>query len=120
MSEHHHEKERITYLDLSDLTYKNDVIRFLRSKLDDFAIDCFREVTKKHQSGGLMKTSFDNYHEQRKKYDAAFILLEGQGFIEVKANGVKKPYFLTIRGKQLVTYLTEEKHKKESIEENLK
>lgn len=105
----------IRYVDLNEFKYSDNTIRFLRSKLDDFAISCFRSVAKATREGtGLTKTSITNYTEQRKKYDAAFLLLEGQGFIEVKADGVKKPYFLSVRGYQLVAYLQGTKANRES------
>ncbi|MEH6945415.1 hypothetical protein [Bacillus sp. JJ722] len=106
------QKPIIKYRDINDITYSNEVLQFLRSKLDDFTIDCFREVVKHHKNGGLTKTSLNVYTNQRKKHEAAFLILESQGFIEVKMDGLKKPYFLTPRGLQLVNYLQKEARNK--------
>ncbi|MFL0365195.1 MULTISPECIES: hypothetical protein [Pseudobacillus] len=96
---------------MDELTYSKEVIRFLRMQLDDFAIDCFRMVVKSGEDG-LLKTKCGAYYQQRKLFDYAFRVLEAQGFIEKKKVATMRPYCLTIRGKQLVQYLAEEKQMK--------
>jgi predicted transcriptional regulator len=44
----------------------------------------------------------------RKRYDAAFLTLEAQGFIEKQEDGTSTPYYITIRGRQLGTLLKNE------------
>ncbi|KAA9014897.1 hypothetical protein [Niallia endozanthoxylica] len=98
-----------TYVDLDELEYNIQTLRFLRKKLDDFTIDVFRQTAienKNHR--GLVKTRLENYHSMRKRYDAAFLILEAQGFIEKKEDGTSTPYFVTIRGRQLMTILNKE------------
>lgn len=103
------DNERIKYVDIDELEYPKSVLVFLRKKLDEFTIDCFRKVTNHHNKGGLHKTKIEDYETNRKKYDNAFLTLEVQGFIEKKQNGTFKPYFLTVRGFQLIHLLQEEK-----------
>ena len=105
---------RIQYIDLEELEYDYDVLLFLRKKLDPFTIDCFRMVVKKHTSDGLTKTQIENYNSHRKRFDAAFLILEGQGFIEKRSVGVHKPYFVTVRGLQLASLLRDEKREQQN------
>lgn len=95
-----------------DFEYTSQTLLFLRSKLDDFTIDCFRMVSKKHNDGGFAKTKIEDYNKSRKKMDTAFLILEYQGFIETKAIATMKPYYVTKRGFQLITLLKEEKQKR--------
>lgn len=89
-----------------------DVLYFLRKKLDNFTIDCLRKVKDFHNLEGLHKTKLENYKAHRKKYDAAFLTLEVQGFIEKKNDGKAKPYYLSVRGFQLIHLLVQEKIRK--------
>lgn len=91
--------------DINQIQYSNDVLYFLRKKLDDFTIDIFHTIVEFHERGGIGKVNFDNYTNARKRYDNAFLILDAQGFIETKPTGVKKPYFLTVRGQQLISFL---------------
>lgn len=97
--------------DYENLEYGEDVLRFLYSMLDPFTLDCFNQVRKKHNHLGFSKTTIPDYHSQRKKYDAAFLVLEYQGFIFWEAVATSKRYFLTIRGRQLVTIIREERRR---------
>lgn len=103
-------KER--YKDLDELQFDEDTLRFLRKKLDDFTVDVFRKIVSENKiHRGLVKTRLDQYHSLRKRYDASFLMLESQGFIEKKEDGTATPYFITIRGRQLGQLLKEEKLK---------
>lgn len=111
------------YIDLDELEYNENTLRFLRKKLDDFAIDIFRLVVRENREHkGLVKTRLEDYHNMRKKYDAAFLMLEAQGFIEKKEDGTSTPYYVTIRGRQLGTLLSEERKNKleeDHVNENI-
>ncbi|QCJ45602.1 hypothetical protein FAY30_26395 (plasmid) [Bacillus sp. S3] len=102
--------QKENYKDLDQLEYDEDTVRFLRKKLDDFAIDVFRKIISENKLKlGLVKTKLDNYHGMRKRYDSSFLILEAQGFIEKKEFGTATPYYVTVRGKQLAHLLHEEK-----------
>ncbi|PGT82214.1 hypothetical protein [Bacillus sp. AFS040349] len=104
------------YIDLDQIEFSMETLRFLRKKLDKFTIEVFRKVlTSNSEHKGLVKTRLENYQSQRKKYDAAFLILEYQGFIEKREDGTMTPYWVTVRGKQLLTILKEEKAKREEI-----
>ncbi len=104
------------FIDLDQLQYNSETLIFLRKKLDRFTIEVFRKVLNSNSlSSGLVKTRLEDYQSQRKKYDNAFIILEYQGFIEKKEDGNMTPYWVTLRGKQLLTLLKEEKQKREEI-----
>lgn len=114
------EIQNIKYVDLEEINYSHDVLLFLRKKLDPFTIDCLRKVKDHHQIGGLNKTKIENYNDHRKRYDAAFLILESQGFIEWQQDGISKPYFLTVRGRQLIQLLVKEKAQNNAVEINHK
>lgn len=107
------------YIDLDQLEYNENTLRFLRKKLDDFTIDIFRETVRSNKEHkGMVKTRIPNYQNMRKKYDSSFLMLEAQGFIEKREDGTATPYYVTIRGQQLLTILKEEKRKKEEEKQN--
>ena len=107
---------RNQYIDLDELEYDLHTLRFLRKKLDHFAIDVFRMVVNANRlHTGLIKTRIPDYQSMRKKYDAAFITLEAQGFIDKKEDGTATPYYVTKRGQQLGTLLSEEKKMKNEV-----
>lgn len=96
-----------------EVLYTKSVLQFLRNKLDDFTIDCFRLVVKNHKHGGLVKTKMvEDYFKRRASYDRSFYFLEAQGFIENSEYGNMKPYIITPRGEQLISILKDEKQKK--------
>ncbi|WP_034659314.1 hypothetical protein [Robertmurraya massiliosenegalensis] len=102
------------YIDLDEIEYNENTLKFLRKKLDDFSINIFRQVVSENRNHrGLVKTRLEDYHNMRKKYDSAFLMLEAQGFIEKKEDGTATPYYITIRGRQLGTLLSEERRKLE-------
>ncbi|RHW36091.1 hypothetical protein D1B31_17925 [Neobacillus notoginsengisoli] len=102
--------------DLNHLEYDEETLLFLRAKLDEFTIEVFRKVIKENKvHKGLVKTRLENFHGMRKRYDAAFLMLEAQGFIYKVEDGTATPYFATVRGKQLAHLLHEEKLRKEHI-----
>lgn len=107
------EKEAVhsTIIDLDQIEYDSHVLLFLRKKLDDFTINLFRKIFQENKKNplGLMKTHIEDYHSMRKKYDNAFLILESQGFIERHELGTATPYHITVRGKQLVILLANEK-----------
>lgn len=104
------------YKDLDQLEYNEDTLRFFRKKLDDFTIDVFRKIVNENKiHRGLIKARIEDFHSMRKRYDAAFLILESQGFIEKKEDGTATPYFVTIRGRQLGQLLKEEKQKREGL-----
>lgn len=106
------------YIDLDQLEYDDNTLRFLRKKLDDFTIDVFRQIVKKNKEyKGLVKTRLKDYFSMRKKYDASFLTLEVQGFIEKTEDGTSNPYFITVRGRQLGQLLSLESLKREEISE---
>lgn len=101
---------RVGYRDLDLLEYDEDTLKFLRKKLDDFTIGVFRMIiqeNKRHK--GLVKTRIEDFHKSRKRYDASFLTLEVQGFIEKKEDGTATPYYVTVRGRQLGQLLQLEK-----------
>ncbi|MDE3841002.1 hypothetical protein C0966_17195 (plasmid) [Bacillus methanolicus] len=105
---------KTNYKDLDQLEYDEDTLRFLRKKLDDFTIDVFRKIVNENKlHRGLVKTRLENFHSMRKRYDAAFLILESQGFIEKREDGTATPYFVTIRGRQLGQLLKQEKLERE-------
>lgn len=97
--------------------YSENVLRFLFNMLDSFTLNCFNQVRKQHNHLGFSKTTIDDYHSQRKKYDAAFTILEYQGFIHWKAVATSKRYFLTIRGRQLFTLIKSERENYKKTQE---
>lgn len=98
-----------SYIDIDKISYDEDTLRFLRKKLDEFTIELFRLVIKTNASHeGLVKTRLDNYQTMRKRYDASFLILEAQGFIEKREVGPSTPYYVTNRGRQLITLLKQE------------
>ncbi|MEG6533227.1 hypothetical protein NSQ82_20270 [Caldifermentibacillus hisashii] len=102
------------YKDLDRIEYDDDTLIFLRKKLDEFTINIFKmifEHNKQHR--GLVKTRLNNYLRMRKRYDNAFLILESQGFIERKEDGTSTPYFLTVRGRQLMVLLKSEEIERE-------
>lgn len=111
------------YIDLDELEYNESTLKFLRKKLDDFTINIFRQVVSENKNHrGLVKTRLDDYHNMRKKYDSAFLMLEAQGFIEKKEDGTATPYFITVRGRQLGALLSEERRNRleeEQVNENI-
>lgn len=104
------------YIDIDQIEYDIQTLRFLRKKLDDFTLNIFRKIVVENKNHkGLVKTRLDNYHSMRKRYDSSFLILEAQGFIEKKEDGTSTPYFITVRGRQLGTLLSLEKNKKEVL-----
>lgn len=104
------------YIDLDLLEYDIDTLRFLRKKIDDFTINVFRKIINENRDKkGLVKTRLEGYKGMRKKYDASFLILESQGFIAKKEDGTATPYFVTVRGRQLATLLSQEKLNKEVL-----
>ncbi|MFB1100379.1 hypothetical protein [Terribacillus sp. JSM ZJ617] len=97
--------------------YDKQTLKFLRDKHNEFTTEVFRKIliyNRENQNlKGLVKTRLEDYKSKRKKYDAAFIVLESQGFIEKKEDGTSTPYFVTIRGLQLGTLLTQEKKRRD-------
>ncbi|MFT9495748.1 MULTISPECIES: hypothetical protein [Bacillota] len=107
---------KVGYKDLDLLEYDEDTLRFLRKKLDDFTIDVFRRIiTENKLHRGLIKARLEDFHSMRKKYDASFLILEAQGFIEKKEDGTATPYFVTVRGRQLGQLLKMEKLEREEL-----
>lgn len=106
------------YKDLDELEYDEDTLRFLRKKLDDFTVDVFRKIVSENKvHKGLVKTRLEQYHSLRKRYDASFLMLESQGFIEKKEDGTATPYYITIRGRQLGQLLKEEKLRNQEVQQ---
>lgn len=101
------------------LQYPLDVLIFLKSKLDDFTISILKEVTKQNKlHKGLVKSRLKDFEKNRKRYNEAFLTLESQGFIEHRQDGTANPYFLTIRGRQLLAVLQQEKTNSLTTSEN--
>lgn len=106
------------YRDLDELEYDEDTLKFLRKKQDDFTVDVFRKIVSENKiHRGLVKTRLEQYHSLRKRYDASFLMLESQGFIEKKEDGTATPYFITIRGRQLGQLLREEKLRNQEVQQ---
>lgn len=101
-----------------DFEYDKETLRFLRSLLDEHAIEVFREVIRhqKNNGYGLQKTKLDQYRKFRFKYDLSISQLEAQGFIEAKDIATTKPYIVTTRGLQLVALLKQEKQSIDSLQ----
>lgn len=109
--------EAIPIINSETFQYSEDVLRFLFNKLDSFTLNCFNQVRKHHNHLGFSKTTIEDYHSLRKKYDASFLILEYQGFIEWEAVATSKRYFLTIRGRQLFTLIKAEREKLKKSQE---
>lgn len=104
------------YIDLDLLEYDINTLRFLRKKIDDFTINVFRQIVQANKvQKGLVKTRLEDYQGMRKKYDGSFLILESQGFIEKIEDGTATPYFVTVRGRQLATLLSQEKLNREEL-----
>ncbi len=106
---------QVVYKDFNaDLKYSPEVLHFLRKKLDDFTINIFIQAVRENKEHrGLVKTRLPNYHSKRKKYDAAFLILEYQGFLDKKEDGTATPYYITIRGIQLGQLIQGENKRKD-------
>lgn len=105
------------YIDSRELTFDIKTLKLLRNQLNNFTLDVLRYILKENKKGiGLAKTKIDDYQIHRKKYDMSFFTLESQGFIEYQKDGLYLPYYLTIRGKQLIKLLHYEK--KTILQEN--
>jgi hypothetical protein len=91
------------------LTFPEETLHYFRSKLDDKAILCFQMVAESTNSPyGLLRTKIPDFNQNRRAYDLGFTILEAQGFIQAIGIGNMRPYFLTIRGKQLNELLKSE------------
>ncbi|MGE8081347.1 hypothetical protein [Peribacillus loiseleuriae] len=106
---------QVVYKDFNaDLKYSPEVLQFFRKKLDEFTINIFIQAVRENKEHrGLVKTRLPNYHSMRKKYDAAFLILEYQGFLEKKEDGTATPYYVTIRGLQLGKLIQVENKRKD-------
>lgn len=92
------------------MTYTDEQLHYLRSKLDKGAVECFQMVVE--ASGdpyGLLRTKIEDFKDRRRMYDLGFTILLAQGFIRAKEMGNMRPYFLTVRGEQLNELLNSEK-----------
>lgn len=104
------EQTKLIYRDLDELLYSPEIIQFFRKMMDDFTLELFKKVVRQNKAGsGLVKTRLEDYHSLRKRYDTAFTVLEAQGFIQRKEDGTSTPYFVTVRGNQLLKLIVHEK-----------
>ncbi|MEQ2529210.1 hypothetical protein WMO40_21275 [Bacillaceae bacterium CLA-AA-H227] len=85
--------------------FNDETLEYLQTKLDDFDIECLKNVKEKSSTRGLRKTDFENYSSKRKLIDSAFIRLESQGLIRIIPDGTFRPYFITVRGEQMLNKL---------------
>lgn len=93
----------------NDWEYPQYILNFLRSKLDDFTVECFKLVVRHNKHGGVVKSkTLEDYFNKRFIYERAFASLEAQGFIEAKELGNMKPYFVTNKGIQLAVLIKRE------------
>ncbi|MCM3402982.1 hypothetical protein [Cytobacillus oceanisediminis] len=92
-----------------EIIYSPEVLDFLRNKLDDAAIGCLESVAKTKGELGLLKTKVPEFKTKRRAIETAFAVLEAQGFVETRQLGNMRPYFLTVRGEQLIDLINNEK-----------
>lgn len=91
-----------------NLTYPPEILSYLRSKLDEGSLKCFKLVVESTGPYGVLRTKLPDFKENRRLYDLGFTILEAQGFIRAQGIGNMRPYFLTIRGIQLKELLESE------------
>lgn len=94
-----------------ELLYSDDVLLYFRSKLDEGILKCFHMIAEASGPFGLLRTKIPDFNKNRRQYDMGFTILEAQGFIYAEEFGNTRPYFLTIRGKQLQELLKKEEKK---------
>lgn len=82
--------------------FDEKTLEYLRTKLDEFDIECLESVKEKSKTRGLRKTDFENYTSKRKAIDGALARLEAQGLIRIVPDGTFRPYFITVRGEQML------------------
>ncbi|UII57770.1 hypothetical protein LS684_10250 [Cytobacillus spongiae] len=92
----------------NELVYSEELLHFFRKKLDPTAISCLRLVAETKGELGIYKTKMPEFKTKRRSIELAFIILEAQGFVETRPLGNMRPYFLTVRGKQLYKLLSDE------------
>jgi hypothetical protein len=103
-----------SYIPYEDYEFDKPTLLYFRTKIDEFKIDILREIARENkQHRGLVKTRYKDYRNKRKQYDDAFLVLETLGFIDKKEDGTATPYFVSVRGRQLITLLAEEKLERE-------
>jgi hypothetical protein len=110
---HLREGELLMGFDLAVLEEKmmftEETLFYLRGKMNNDTLMCFKLVAEATGPYGLLRTKIEDFKENRRAYDLGFTILESQGFIEPKAIGNMRPYFLTVRGNQLNELLNIEK-----------
>ncbi|WP_019156859.1 hypothetical protein [Robertmurraya massiliosenegalensis] len=92
-----------------NFTYTSETLEYLQSKLDEFDINCLKGVQEKSNTRGLRKTDFENYSSKRKLIDGSLNRLEAQGLIRIIPDGTFRPYFITIRGQQMLAVIDKQK-----------
>lgn len=89
-----------------ELIYTDEVLLYLKNKLDEGALHCFKLVADANDTPyGLLRTKLPDFKGNRRKYDLGFTILEAQGFVHSRPIGNMRPYFLSVRGKQLKVLL---------------
>ncbi|MFS0783506.1 hypothetical protein [Bacillus sp. 1P06AnD] len=98
-----------SYVDLEkNMTFTDDQLHYFRHKLDENSIRCLRLVAEATGPYGLLRTKMPDFKENRRIYDMGFNTLESQGFIRSEGFGNMRPYFITVRGEQLLKLLANE------------
>lgn len=82
--------------------YSADTLKYLSTKLEQLDIECLQMVKESGNVRGLRKTHIKDYTSKRKHYDTSFVRLEAQGLIRIVPDGTFRPYFITIRGEQML------------------
>jgi hypothetical protein len=86
------------------LLFNDEILAYFRTKLDDFDIQCLELVKEKSSTRGLRKNDLEEYKSKRKIYDNTFVRLEAQGLIRIIPDGTFRPYFITNRGEQMLSF----------------
>lgn len=93
-----------------ELVYSDELLHYFRSKIDEGTLKCFRMVAEATGPFGLLRTKIPDFNKNRRVYDIGFVILEAQGFIYTEVFGNTRPYFLTVRGKQLYKLIEQEEN----------
>ncbi|MFC5449119.1 hypothetical protein ACFPOG_12675 [Paenibacillus aestuarii] len=92
------------------IEYSDETLSLLATNLkDNDVLYIFKQVFRFRSHGGFKKAYLPDWNTRRRRYDNAFTILEATKFIEKMEDGSSTPYFPTVRGKQLVVHLINEK-----------
>jgi hypothetical protein len=93
-----------------NLRFSKEVLDYFYWKMTEWDKKCL-ELVAIHSTDpfGLQVMKIEDYKENRRAYDISFTRLEAQGFIRQGKIATMRPYYLTIRGKQMFEYINKNK-----------